>query len=237
MSCKKRWEQYAFLFATEIENGYHVQLARGPIGEPAEVYPLTELGSEVLYYINGWVVRNLSTKHPDPMIKSIMEKEQVNLGKAMKDTLPVGCIRRRRPHGGGTYVSNDMFLLFLELERICRGFAVPSVLRRLRSNYGPAVIKYTKTNVELHKLAEVLVKKYAFPLTRPRLNNELVQERLSNKSKLLVNVLVERYMPVRTEDALRWLMDDIGLRKSDAGAIRAQLKQEVTQIVVKKSER
>lgn len=37
-------------------------------------------------------------------------------------------------------------------------------------------------------------------------------------------------MPLRTEEALRWLMEDIGLRKSDAGAIRASLKSKAGEV-------
>jgi len=41
--------------------------------------------------------------------------------------------------------------------------------------------------------------------------------------------IVEKYLPVRTSEAFQYLMEDMGMRKSDGGAIRTSLKVQVTE--------
>ena len=238
MSLEARWKLYTRAFFRILKKHYHVQLARGPTGDPIVVPPLSNTGQEVLYYVCGWMVRS-TAKKADPMIKQIMKNSMINVSRAMTNKLPVGCIRRRRPLGGGTFISKKMFLFFLELERICRGFAVPSVLRRLRATFAPAVLLYTETNKKLAHLALTLVKEYKFPIQKKRLAKDKVIARNEAAAKVLVNILVERYLPLRTEEALRWLMEDIGVRKSDGGAIRTTLKHSMgdTEVKIIKSEK
>ena len=221
-----RWKLYASDFWRQVEKHYHIQLARGATGEPAPVFALSLPGREILYYISGWMVRATAKTSNDIMIKTIMKEEQITIRKAIQDGLPVGCIRRRRPEGGGTYISNDMFTFFLQLEDICRGFATPINLRRLRVTFASTVMKYAASNTDLHRAAVRLVKKYKFPTEgKKRLSKTEVAARVDEAARQVSADLVKRYMPLRTEEALRWLMEDIGVRKSDAGAIRSQLRE------------
>ena len=64
---------------------------------------------------------------------------------------------------------------------------------------------------------------------RKRVSKDKAKTDAQEYAKLLLNILVKKYMPLRTEEALKWLMEDIGLRKSDGGAIRTILMCNVKQ--------
>ena len=232
----KQYENYAKLIWRKIHSHYTTLLARGNTGEPAVVPSLSQHGLEILYYITGWEISSLiRSKNIDPIITGILRHNLIKGEQAIELNLPMGCITRRCITGTGTFISKCLFDFYLELERICRGFALPSVLRRLRASYLPDVTAYAHEKATtLSTVAATLVKSYreAYPLTNntnTRTPN-LVEDDVKKYTLLLLKVLVHKYMPLRTEEALRWLMEDIGLRKSDAGAIRASLKSKAGEV-------
>ncbi len=245
MTSVRRIETYAEMFWEDILNMYIIALASGPTGEPDSVVDISTHGKQVLYYISGWMVKGVMiTKGVDPIIAGILEMNFIDQEEANYQKLPTGCLERRRPQGGGYYISSLLFKFYIELETLCRGFAAPNVIRRLRQTYGSDVFLYCTTKAEqLYDCSHRLVLHYRKinpydPSEKTNKKNRKRRKRVSKEeaktdakkyAKLLLNILVKKYMPLRTEEALKWLMEDIGLRKSDGGAIRTILMCNVKQ--------